>query len=964
MLSQEASTASDSIDSLRDRFVRLPLALLDSLVAFGVTASAWAVEPPVDFERDVRPILNEHCAGCHGGVKQAGGVSFIWAEQVLPPDGWAAIPGDPDASPMFTRLRETDPDLRMPPPEEHPQPLSDDEVETIRRWIAEGASWRQHWSLAMPQRPTVPPVAEVTSPIDAFIDARLAAEGIEPSMPASPDRWLRRATLDLTGLLPSPSDRESFLADVATRGEAAYAAAVDRLLASPHYGQRWASVWLDQIRYADSKGLGHDFYRTMWPYRDWVVDALNADMPYDEFTRKQLAGDLLENPTEADLIATAAQRLTATNDEGGTDDEQFRVEAVLDRTNTTWQVWQAMSFGCAQCHDHPYDPITQSEYYEFVAFFNNTRDVDLRDDKPTLELAVDPAESERLAGLRRTIHDLDQTRWDELARRLAPVDWQPIEAMDAKSNKVGMKVEAVTRNGVTQAEAITDGTVPRNITVTLDATLPPSLERLGGARLTALPRDVSAALANPEWGFVLSHVTVELVGADGNVRLVELAEVVPDEPHPFLRADKSRNASNDDGWSAFTRIHRPRSAVLVPKHEQPLRGGESLRVTMRFGQVAHGSFPLYIHRAALAVTDDPSVQAIAEDAELADLRVRREAASSERYAIERHFLPVMQELDEPHRRPTHRFERGNMLDKAEEVFAGTPQQYGRGGERRSRADLVDWLFDQNPLTARVAVNRVWARLFGLGLVLTEEDFGSTGTRPSHPDLLDWLAVSYENDWGWSQKRLLRELVLSDAYRRSSAVRPELRQRDPMNRLLASGPRHRLPAETIRDSVLHAVGLLDETLGGRPVHPPLPPGAWQPFSPDPWETPKKGEPNRHRRGLYAYVKRTIPFPMFASFDAPSREFCASRRVRSNTPLQSLMTLNDETWVEAGDALASRMAAVEGTREEQIAWGFAAILSREPSETELQRLVELAKRFGDGGLRRVATVLLNLDEGFVK
>ncbi len=951
----------------------------------------------VDFAEDVRPILNERCASCHGGVKQAGDLSFGYKEHLFGPresGGPIVVPGDPDASELIRRITTDDETERMPPVDEDPQGLTAEEVQTLKQWVRQGAAWSEHWSFVRPARQPLPVVADpdwCRQRIDHFILARLEQEGITPSPEAAADRWLRRVSLDLTGLPPTPDERVRFLDAVREQGEPAYALAVERLLDSPHFGERWASVWLDLVRYADSKGLGLDGRRSIWKYRDWVIDAFNRDLPYDQFTIEQLAGDLLPDATMDDLIATACHRSTQSNEEGGTDDEQFRVEAVVDRINTTWQVWQGLTFGCTQCHNHPYDPLQNSDYYHFMAFFNNTADSDLNSDAPLLQTPLDPSDYETARKLDQQIEAAEQMLW-QTGRKLVtdPSLWLPVRGLEAAATD---DTEMAVEQSAEGDQYYTVGTVYKNTGFVLNAPLPEELTQLTALRFTAFPLDPQTSLANPEWGFVLSHLKAELVSPEaGKPITLEFAQVIGDEPRPLLNPQHSLMADHDDGFAAFSRIHHPRTAAFVLKHPVEVAPSTRLRVTLAFKRFSGGSHPLVARRGSLAVSGDAQWMAWLSDPELTGTRETLAPLKEQRKAIPSVVLPIMRDRPANIARPTYRFDRGNYLNKTEQVSAGTPSVMPplKSEGVPDRLDLARWLVsDENPLTARVAVNRFWAQLFGIGLVETQEDFGSSGEPPSHPALLDDLAVRFVEDMHWSVKQLLRELTLSSTYRQAAVIRPDIRKRDPQNRLLAHGPRNRLPAETVRDQALAIAGLLSEKMHGPPVHPPLPGGVWDPFqAADKWTTAARNDENRYRRSIYVYMKRTIPYPMFASFDTPSREYCTVRRITSNTPLQALMTLNDATFEEAATALGRRMLAAAETLPEQLRFGLLVSTGREPSADEITELESLSQQLmeqqpqdsqtppaesSDGGepltpeeqaMAIIAGVLLNLDEVLTK
>ncbi len=935
-----------------------------------------AADPPtIDFTRQIRPILRNHCLECHGGVKQTADLSFIHRDTALE----VIVAGNPDESLLIERIQSKDADEIMPPPE-HGPPLTRAEIELLTRWIEQGASWQQPWAYQPPLTPKPPSVSSVDwckQPFDRYVLAKLDQQQLAPAQEAPPTQWLRRVTLDLTGLPPTPEAVKRFLRASSSEGQAAYTNVVDELLKSPDYGERWASVWLDQVRYADSRGLGADGRREIWKYRDWVIDAINNDMPFDEFTIKQIAGDLLPSPTIDDQVATAVHRLTQTNEEGGTDDEEFRINAVLDRVSTVWQTWQGVTFGCVQCHAHPYDPLQHEEFYRFAAFFNNTADCDLNSELPLLAVPLDPANNLKANKLDHEIDALQHSIWERESAALdAPqADWQAITNMKASATKA-TEVAVEQREG--HAEYYTIDTLSSNTEITLEMPLNGNLKRLTAVRITIAPGDPKTARMDSEWGFVLSHVQAALKTKNGEPNPITFTRVIGDEATPFKNPDDSLNEKTNNGFAAYSRIHYPRTAVFVLESAVDVTKGSTLEIKIRNGVTELGAFPLIAKRGHIAVSQRPIFNPLLNAPKLVSDRQQLSALKATRSKIPSSRIPVLLERPSHLQRPTHVFTRGLFLTKGEEVQAGVPAALPPLPQRTSetpgtdnsvnRLDLARWLVNgENPLTARVTVNRVWARLFGTGIVATEEDFGSSGEPPSHPALLDHLALQFQNNFQWSLKQLIRSIVLSSTYRQDSKIRPDLLEAEGNNRLLARGPRFRMPAEMIRDNALFVSGLLSPQMHGAPVHPPIPGGVWKPFQGgDKWKTPEIGDPNRYRKSIYTYTKRSIPFPMFAAFDAPSREFCTPRRLRSNTPLQALMTLNDVTFVECSKAFAKKLLNVSDQLEPQLRYGFSSVTSREPTKTEMLALADLYQKCRQqqtnelDSMTAVASVLLNLDE----
>ena len=974
----------------------------------------------VDFSRDIRPILNQNCVACHGGVRQKNNVSFIYRDEALGvgKSGLRTIvPGDPDASEFIKRITSTDPDVRMP---YHGPALLPQQVELLRKWIKQGAQWDDYWAFVPPKPQPLPKVEQsgwVRQPLDRFILARLEKEGLEPSPEADKAALLRRVSFDLTGLPPTAAELQAYLSD---RSPGAYERQVDRLLASPRYGERWASMWLDLARYADTKGYEKDDSRPgVWPYRDWVIDAFNRNLPYDQFVIKQLAGDLLPNATFDDRIATSFHRQTPNNDEGGTDDEEFRLVAVMDRVATTWSMLNGVTMNCVQCHSHPYDPIRHADYYKSLAFFNTQEDSDLNDDFPNLTVPRDKARYAQAAAIQNEmatlVHSIEtadrqnvqKTQWQQLPVQFAdanevpalegviPVLSRSLEKerqdtkLDAKTKADNVRAlqEAIGRAKSRLAHAKLTGPVKtfsiHDGEVYTDAHVPPqsafeltsqaNVPVLSAIRIEVPPFNAEKSRYTPENGFIVNKVEAWLLQPNGGRERIDFRYFAQDS-EPNLQAAvfsnvpvqakpkvKSRDAADDpkvdpvpSSFRALPKLFRTRWIVGVLS--RPLQLARDSRIEVDITQTDEiDDKPALIQRVRLSTSGDPGWTAQAQNAERAQHIDRLKDLYKQLAAIPSVPLPVMVEQQPYDRRATLEFDRGNFLDKigpdlapdVPAIFPNLP-----AGAPRNRLTLAKWFFQPDqPLTARVAVNRYWQELFGIGIVETQENFGSVGEEPSHPELLDYLALHFQNDLHWDMKALLRELVTSATYRQSSATTPQLTARDPRNRLLAHGPQQRLTAEMVRDQALVASGLLDTTMGGPPVMPPQPAGVWNSvYNSDKWIDATG--PNRYRRAIYTFTKRTSGYPSFLTFDASDRDTTLPRRIPTNTPLQALVTLNDPVYYEAARALAQRTvketahksggAASDDILRARIKYEARLVLSRDLTSRELPVLLAFYKR----------------------
>jgi hypothetical protein len=1202
--------------------IALPLRTLAVLAAWCLLAHGGRAAGPPDFLREVRPILSSYCFKCHGpdDAARKGGLRLDLREAALgsgKSGDRAIVPGQPEKSAVVTRITSTDEDEQMPPPSiKHP--LQAEQKEVLRRWIAAGAEYRPHWAF-VPPRAVSPPALRlsgfvVRNPIDAFVAARWQQEKLKPSREADRVTLIRRLSLDLLGLPPTPEEADAFVAD---QDPAAYERLVDRLLASPRYGERWARKWLDLARYADSNGYEKDRDRSIWPYRDWVIRALNADMPFDRFTLEQLAGDMLPAPTSDQRIATGFHRNTMLNEEGGIDPLEFRFHAMVDRVSTTGTAWLGLTIGCAQCHTHKYDPIQHREYYQFMAFLNNADEPEL--DLPPADAAEKAREraqraAQRLAALpSRWPIETGPMQWEKVIPTIANLSTNdearvledgsvlfvapgPDKADvtltfdTALTNITHLRLEALTHEslpqrgpgrtphgnfvlseiGVSQAGgpgadgkaapagplAIRSATataeqegfavagafdgstttgwavhqagrilntnhaaifafaspaglgagtrltvrlrqrhggshtmgrvalsvgVPladgrsdmvrregeverafaawmekeRNRTVTWRALRPgdmrsnqPLLTRLAddsvlasgdisksdtyeltftnlpgpitGMRLEALPDDSLPAhgpgltyYEGPKGDFFLGEFQVE---ADGRpVRFARASESYA--KNNFGSVASARAATDGDpqtGWTCADRPGEAHNAVFIPS--EPIVAGQ-LHVRMMFGR----HYACSLGRFRISITTDPrggEARELPDDLAtlLAGTPDGSKLSEAERARLREQFLltapPLaaaareIRELRKPPgypttlvlrerpanaTRPTFIHTRGEFLQPTTEVPPGVPQFLpGLSADApRNRVTLARWLVARdNPLTARVVVNRHWAAFFGQGLVGTQNDFGFQGDLPTHPELLDWLAVRFMED-GWSFKKLHRLIATSSTYRQASRISPELLARDPQNRLLARGPRGRLDAEILRDAALFASGLLAEKMYGPPVKPAQPAGVTEVAYGSPrWEV-SAGE-DQYRRSLYTFQKRSAPFAMFNTFDAPSGETCVARREVSNTPLQSLTLLNDVALVDAARHLGGRAAQQPGDDAQKARFLFRRVLTRPPTPAEQERLLDFVQaqraRLREGQLNAadlaggaptteaeaqeratwmtVARAVLNLDEAITK
>jgi hypothetical protein len=957
--------------------------LISARIAIGPAANGAesTTERHVGFNREVRPILARHCFKCHGPDDQSrkGKLRLDRREDALKPSGSGLspiVPGRPEESELVARIFAEDEGERMPP-RQAKLPLSEQDKQILKRWIAEGAEYEMHRMFQRPTRPAAPVVRDPGRPrneIDAFVLARLEADGLRPSPEADRITLIRRVSLDLLGLPPLPEEVDAFVRDDSPD---AYEKLVDRLLASLHYGERWARRWLDLARYADTNGYEKDRPRSIWPYRDWVIQALNADLPFSQFTIDQLAGDMLPHATINQRIATGFHRNTMLNEEGGIDPLEYRFYAMTDRVATTATVWLGLTLGCAQCHTHKFDPIPHREYYQFMALLDNAEEPECA--VPTPDVArrrreIEGKIAERIAQLPSRFplgNDTGDDARPELDRRNAnretrfrewlarqsreAVRWTPLAPDKASSNLPHLSVEA-------DGSVFVSGDQSKRDLYRLEF----RNDRAGirAIRLDVLPDD---RLPNHGPGRVFYE------GPPGDFFLSEVQVTADGKPIRLAGASSSWPAANSasvaidgdpqSGWSINGGQGRAHSAVF--RFGTPLPRANVLVVELLFERYHAAG----LGRFRISVTSDPrpvearetppeieSLLLMAEQKRTPDqvaalrryhLMVAPELAN-EREAIDqlRKGLPkyqttlVMEERREDNPRPTFVHNRGEFLQPTERVKPGTlsflpplPK-----GSRGTRLDLARWLASpENPMTGRVTMNRHWAAFFGKGLVRTVEDFGYQGEPPTHPELLDWLAVRLVEQ-GWSIKAMHRLIVTSATYRQSSRVTPELLAKDPENRLLARGPRVRMEAEMIRDSALRISGLLSEKIGGPSVFPPQPPGVTTEgaYGGLTWRVSPGGD--GYRRGLYTFSKRTTPYAMFTTFDAPSGEVCVARREVSNSPLQALTLLNDPVFEEAAQALGRLMASSGGSVQDRARLLFRRCLTRPPDSDELAMLVQ--------------------------
>ena len=926
----------------------------------------------LSFAKEVAPIISSKCYHCHGQDEHSRKADLrldLRDEAIKTRDGVRAIvPGRPDQSALIERILSKDKDEVMPPPKEG-HAITESEVSILRNWIAQGAEYEGHWAFRNPVPPAVPALPQGAlsrNSIDSFIIEALKGLGLHQNPEADPAILHRRLSLDLIGLPPSPSEVAAFEHDSSPER---FEKAVDRLLASPHFGERWARPWLDLARYADSTGYGSDQLRlNIWPYRDWVIKALNANRPFDQFSTEQIAGDLLPEATRDQIAATAFHRNTMTQNEGGTDDEEYRVAAIKDRIATTIQGWMGLTAGCAQCHSHKFDPITQKEYYQLFAIFNQTEDADRPDESPLLPLPT-PEQTQKLATLNSELSELqselqrphpeidrEREAWEAFAGRT--LDWQLPTLQSAKS-----------RNGTLTANAegilSIDGQPSKTevYTLTFDAPATP---------VTAVRIELFAQsnAQNPKANFRISDIKVEALPGKApgtqKIETLKISRITSDHALSNNSLEKAIDSDPRSGWTPpIQDNHAAALELSKPVESRPiritLRQDDSISPILTRLRIHFTSAPSPVDelpaniREILAI--DPQQRDAKQKKALADhfrpkskivqtLNQKIEAKRAEIASNKPVELPVMRE--KPGMRKTFVLNKGNYLTPGEEVAAELPASFHRSSDGpKDRLALARWIFSpENPLTARVAVNRFWSQLFGLGLVETEEDFGTQGTWPSHPELLDWLAVQFrtpkaEGGLGWDIKALLRLMVTSHTYRQSSLASEVAQKKDPRNVFLSHYTRRRLEAEAIRDQALAISGLLATKIGGPSVYPPQPDGLWTIAFRGAEKYPTSKGEDRWRRSLYTVWRRIAPNPTMATFDAPTRETCTLRRIPTNTPLQAFVTLNDPVYFEAAQALARRILrdTAGQSPEARIRYALLLALQRPPTTTQIESLNRL-------------------------
>ena len=943
-----------------------------------VQASLAAAPREVLFNRDIRPILNTSCTGCHGGVKKNAGVSFIYRDEALGVSSNGKkiiIPGDPDNSEVIKRITSTDPRYVMPPAhgDHHRDPLKPQEIELIKEWVRQGAKYEEHWAYIPPKKEPVETKLKDwgRKPMDAYVLANLEKNNLQPSPEAPKAQWLRRAALDITGLPPTNAELAAFLAD---QSPDAFEKTADRLLASPRFGERWAAMWMDLARYSDSYGLEKDPHREAWPYRDWLIAAFNRDMPYTEFVRDQLAGDLADKPTTDQLKATLFQRLTKTNTEGGTDDEQFRVEAVIDRISTNWNSLQGITMGCVQCHSHPYEPIPHESFFAFMSYFNSSEDCDLDDDFPKHVLASDPAEQQKATDAQLERISLQNQRNRRGAEWINKDQaWVLPEILDLKINSGGLK----HKDGI----IFTEGTQTDDTTYNVTLRPPASLTPYTAFKFTILPDSDDLAKA-PFRGSVLSNIAISKVAPDGKRTPVPLSFVYSDA----LAGPNAPERSLDKtpaGFGGYPKLFRKMEAVIVLQSPLTLAEGETLVADLRSNMPTTGSQATPLRKFQIQLIANPGWQSLINDPEHVALTKRINELNRYITGVKGTQFPVM--LDRPPEsiRETRLWIGGNAMNKGKVLQPGVPEILNPyKAPARNRREMAEWMtHPENSLFSRVFVNRVFFELFGNGIVQTLGDFGTTGLKPTNQPLLDYLAVAFRDDYQWKPKALIKEMVLSSTYRQDHKASIELAEQDPKNILLARGPRTRLTAEMIRDQALAVSGLLANRDGGPSVMPPQPGGGGAAPYGGGWKWITAEGPDRFRRALYTYWKRTSPFPSLMIFDTPMRDVCTTQRITTNTPLQPLVTLNDPAYIEMARSLAQKMEQAPGAGpREKLAFGYLLATQNQPTVKALDVLTQLREdlvtQYSASGPKpladtpdqaamiNLASVLLNLDTALTK
>ena len=983
--------------------MRPPLPLL--AVAGTLLFASSPAADHIQFNRDIRPIFSDTCFACHGPdenkVKGKLRLDSLDAARKGGKSGDPAItPGHPEKSEVMKRLLTKDSDDHMPPAEFH-KVLSKAQIALVERWIKEGAEYQGHWAFQIPVKPAIPSIPAGGNAIDAFLAQGLAAKGLKPNGDAPKATLLRRAALDLTGLPPSDADLQAYLADTSPD---AWSKAIDRLMASPHYGENMAMQWLDFARYADSNGFQSDTQRTMWPYRDWVIKAFNDNKPFDAFTVEQLAGDLLPNATRDQIVATAFHRNHRLNGEGGRIVEEWFAENVIDRIETTGSTWMALTMNCCRCHDHKYDPISQKEFYQFFSYFNSNDESGVLGEfggsastrrggntPPILRLPTNEEQKKiddttaKLAAAEATLKATPAAQPELFAQWLVRqraafskegLAWHPLD-----NEKVTAKEKAQFKR-LDDGSWVVSGVTVAKETYVVEATPAPGL--LTAVRLEAFPDDSlpGKSLGRSSNGnFVLSAFEVRLVTADGKTTNLPLVKAESDYdqpgwsiaklgPAPMTKGKAKKADTTKVGWAIGGNLpdnRVPRKAIftIAPTN---IPTGAKLVVVMRHEAVSNhsigrfrlnlsGQDPKLLSLKADAATEatrrllakpadqitpvdnkaleklfasSPEHPRSAATAKVAAAKAAQDAANAAPITV-----MVMKEIEKP--RDAFVLLRGEYDKLGPKVERKLPAFLPPlpAGEPNNRLGFARWLVSgEHPLTARVWVNRAWERFFGIGLVKTSENFGSQAEWPSNPELLDWLAVEFV-DRKWDMKAMQKLIMTSSAYRRSAAVTAEMLDKDPDNRLVARGPRFRLPAEVIRDQALWTAGLLVDKQGGPSVKPYMPEAVWD-------ETSVYGDMRNYkadtgeglwRRSLYTIWKRTAAPPTMLLFDSAGREVCTVKRSRSNTPMQALSLLNEVTFVEAARKLAEQSLRQPGDNDAKLAWTFRKVVRRDATPAEL-------------------------------